>query len=216
MLPKIPKFAATGFAPLNQINYNNELFSPKGYEENLKYFQYLRGIYESIYMLWEKSRGRSVPDAQVYEETEKGIRELILGVSYILEKERDWRPLKSSLERVKEDFEGARMHAAAPDYPLALIFQSYALIKLHSILSTLSRGKKKFSSTSKVAYGYDTSGEIHEENGGQNIRDTANPQDHHETTHNPANSLVDVEADRDFPELAAKKHQPNIFQTPRE
>jgi hypothetical protein len=39
----------------------------------------------------------------------------------------------------------------------------------------------------------------------ENINDTAQPQDHHETPDNPLNCMRDVEAERDFPSLSSFK-----------
>jgi hypothetical protein len=66
----------------------------------------------------------------------------------------------------------------------------------------------------KTAYNYDPSGEIQEGSGSradqENIADTANPREGHETPRNLANLLHDSEAERDFPQLIEKK-KPNIL-----
>lgn len=65
----------------------------------------------------------------------------------------------------------------------------------------------------KKAYGQDISGEVFEGSGEmanrenqENINDTANPKDHHETPQNPANQMHDVDADKEFPQLAEQKN----------
>ena len=56
----------------------------------------------------------------------------------------------------------------------------------------------------KTAYGYDISGEVFEGSGPiaeqQNLNDTSQPQDHHETPSNPGNMVLDTEAEKEFPE----------------
>jgi len=70
----------------------------------------------------------------------------------------------------------------------------------------------KFLQPKKRAYGYDISGEVTEGSGEianrenqKNVEDTAQPQDHHQTPPNPANLMRDVDADKQFPELAQYK-----------
>jgi hypothetical protein len=57
----------------------------------------------------------------------------------------------------------------------------------------------------KKAYGLDISGETLEGSGPiaqqENLNDTAQPQDHHETPRNPANMSMDTDAEKEFPEL---------------
>ena len=52
----------------------------------------------------------------------------------------------------------------------------------------------------KVGYGYDQSGEVLDKQQ-QNIEDTSEPQDHHETEHNAVNLSTDAQAVKDFPTL---------------
>jgi hypothetical protein len=62
--------------------------------------------------------------------------------------------------------------------------------------------------TKKTAYGYDISGEVMEGSGPvaqqENLNDTAQPQDHHETPRNPNNFVMDTEAVEEFPELEGR------------
>jgi hypothetical protein len=63
----------------------------------------------------------------------------------------------------------------------------------------------------KRAYGLDQMGEVHEMGGQgkndsqENIEDTAEPQDHHMTPPNPVNTMVDTEAQREFPGLQGRR-----------
>lgn len=52
----------------------------------------------------------------------------------------------------------------------------------------------------KLSYGYDQTGEIMD-NQQKNVEDTAQPQDKHETPHNPVNLSTDAQAEKDFPGL---------------
>jgi len=64
----------------------------------------------------------------------------------------------------------------------------------------------------KLAYGYDVGGEVYEGSGPIaeeiNLRDTQEPQDHHETPHRSlVNMVTDNEAKEQFPELQGRGEQ---------
>lgn len=70
--------------------------------------------------------------------------------------------------------------------------------------------------TNKTAYGYDISGEVYEGSGPiaqehnqtqKNLRDTAEPQDKHQTPKNPINFARDSDAEKQFPELKDRNNQ---------
>jgi len=71
---------------------------------------------------------------------------------------------------------------------------------------------------SKKAYGYDIADEVTEGSGPraeqENLDDTMEPQDHHETPRNPANMAMDTEAEQEFPNL--KDNTIQRFLSPRQ
>ena len=67
----------------------------------------------------------------------------------------------------------------------------------------------------KFAYGYDVSGEVNE-GGGTSGKDNAlsdlgSPDKQHMTPSNPANVMLDSEAEKEFPELIQKKEERVIW-----
>jgi hypothetical protein len=128
--------------------------------------------------------------------------------------------VKLQMTNARHDFEISVMYANSGDYASGVLYQSYSLTKIHTVLETMTRSASKptreriSSFNEKTAYGYDISGEVFEGSTGlanqenqKNINDTAQPQDHHETPPNPANLTRDVDADKEFPELEEFKNK---------
>ena len=142
-----------------------------------------------------------------YESAHGELKRLAEGLAASLPQEE--QSLRRTVESAKEDIKSADENAAIQDYWLATAFQLYALQKLRGILGS--------SGESKLAYGYDISGELGEIFHGsedianrenqKNIDDTAQPFEQHETPKNPVNLTRDYEAERDFQSLRDFKNK---------
>jgi hypothetical protein len=156
-------------------------------------------------------------DQDLYGKTEPLLRELILGMSDISKQRTMRMDVFKAVENAQHDFETAGSYAKAGDFALATVYQSYSLMRLHKLLDSLTSEANK-SASRKLGYGYDTSGEQNEGGGtsgqGQNLWDTGNSPKKDRTPQNPANMLVDADAETDFPELREFKHK-HVYWPPR-
>ena len=142
-----------------------------------------------------------------YESAHGGLKRLVEGLAASLPQ--NGQALRRTMESAKEDMRSADDSAAVQDHWLATAFQLYALQRLRRILGP--------SGESKLAYGYDISGELGEIFHGsedianrenqKNIDDTAQPFEQHETPKNPANLTRDYAAERDFQSLRDFKNK---------
>jgi len=238
VLTRLPirKLAASPVAPLQTPpRWRSELLMSQGtWPQDVNY---LRDTYMDIYAIWEKNQpftyktdeqGNRVvdetndnpeQDKQMYAKTEPLLRELILGMEDV-SKQMTMRPdVLRATETAKHHFETAESYGRIGDYSMATVYQSYALMKLAKLLDGLTlQANKETVNRSKLGYGYDTSGEVF--NGGgtsgndRHLWDTGNSPKNDKTVKNPANLLVDAEAETDFPELAKFKHK-HIYWPPR-
>ena len=225
--PPIPKLAASAVAPLrSQINFNNQLLrNGETWQTDVKY---LRDTYDFIYEAWDRLKDPQHTEA-LYKVTEPGIRELLLGLIDVV----GGFPNRADLERVlngaKDDFEMSLMHSRSPDYEMGAIYQSYALMKIHSLLETLSREathqdrqrqekmRGQRVSSRKTAYGKDISGETQEYGGSESIANEQNQENQNNLDdtaqswnlpdESNSNRLTDSQAEKDFPELVPFKHK---------
>jgi hypothetical protein len=211
--PSIPKLAASSpISPLkSKTDFRNELLrSGVNWPQDVKY---LRDTYTDIYMLWGTLTAPE-QDKSLFDQTVPKLQELLAGLEAVAKEIPETKFVHQDSHKAKHDFEVARMYANTGDYAMAVVYQSYCIVKVHKVLTLLTQlGSRKLSSfMRKKGYGYDTSGEIQEGSGSnadqKNINDTANPQDQHSTPSNPLNAMRDVEAEQQFPEL---KKKPNIF-----
>lgn len=222
----IKKLAASPVMPLKSApRFKNDLLrSDMGWAQRINY---LREIYMEVYVAWEANQpftheedaegNRQVSevkydpemDKELFSKTEPLLRELILGASDISKQRTMRMDVYKAVENAEHDFGTASSYAKAGDYAMATVYQSYALMKLHNLLDGLTSEANKGSR--KLGYGYDTSGEAGEKGGtsGQDnhLWDTGNGSSKNRTPHNPANQMVDAEAEIDFPELRELKHK---------
>ena len=210
MKNRIQKLAASPVLPLeSKFQYDNQLLHGQSWPEDVKW---LRDTYEDVALLWDELKEPS-QDQLLYTRSAPKIDELVVGLSDVTKQVSSWLPLAGRLVRnAHHDYEISVRYAQSKDFSSATLYQTYALTKLHNVLEMLTNASREPSrnrfSSAKKAYGYDISGEIFEGSGElanrenqTNLKDTAQPQDHHETGTNPANTLHDVDADKEFPRL---------------
>jgi hypothetical protein len=103
------------------------------------------------------------------------------------------------------DFDTASMYAHSGNWKKAGQYIGHALSKIAEKIE-------------KLGYGYDVSGEVQGGGGtsgeGRHLWDTGNSPKHDHTQKNPANMMVDAEAETDYPELAKLKHH-RVYWPPR-
>jgi hypothetical protein len=214
---KIAKLAASPVPALvSKPRFRNDLLLDQTWPQDVNY---LRDTYNDIADIWEVVKDPS-QDEELYRRTEPRLQELVGGLEDVSKQVHQMPFVSRFMTNARHDFEIASMYAHSTDFASAVLYQSYSLVKIHYVLESLTReGSKtprnRFSSfNDKKAYGYDISGEVFEGSGEianrenqTNINDTAQPQDHHETGVNPANVTHDTDADKEFPELAERKHK---------
>jgi len=217
---KIAKLAASPVPALvSKPTFKNELLHDQTWPQDVNW---LRDTYNDVAGLWETMKDPS-QDTELYHRTEPRLQELVGSLEDVARQLRQMPAITRLLTNARHDFEISAMYGKAKDFASALLYQSYALVKVHDVLETLTRlasktPRERFSSVvEKTAYGYDISGEVGEVSNGsadianrenqKNINDTAQPQDHHETGVNPANVTHDTDADKEFPELAERRHK---------
>lgn len=205
MPTSIPKLAASAVAPLRS-QFRNDLLRSDSAQE----ISYLRDLYTEIHMHWE-STTKADEEKELFLATEEQLRELLLGLQKVVRGVRN-PEIHQEAHNAQHDFEVAALYAEQ-DITSALEYQSHALNKVHNALESLTTELSDGHKASKLAYGYDVSGEVFEGSGPmaqeenqKHIDDTAQPQDQHNTPSNPANKMVDVEAENEFPALREFKH----------
>jgi hypothetical protein len=163
---------------------------------------YLRSLYDKVNSLWNTDG----PDGPLYDAAEPRVRELLVGLSGIAEEMPDRPDLGRMVRNAEHDFEVAAKHKAGAELELAVRFLAYSLLKVGQVLDGLARLAR-----SKTAYGYDITGEVMEpgeqESRSPNLWDQGNSPKLDRTPSNPANALVDPEAEEEFPELKEEKHK---------
>jgi len=206
----IAKLAASAVAPLQTTpQFSNALLqSGVSWPQDVNY---LRDTYMEIYAVWDRLKDPE-QDQELYTQTEPHLRELVLGLEDVSKELSIRRDIARDVTNAHHDFDIAGSYGRAGDYGMATVYQSYAMMKLHRVLDTLTLdANKKRGSQQKLAYGYDTSGEVHEEggtSGNDNAQDDLgnNPKFEH-TPPNPVAVAQDFEAEEEFPELAEIKHK---------
>jgi len=227
----IQKLAASPVTPLNTRFKSELLHHGVDWQQDVNY---LRDTYMEIYALWEATQpftheedaegNRMVSetkyepeqDQKLYQETEPLLRELILGLQGISRQRTMRTDVMRASENAQHDFETASSYAKAGDWAMATLYQSYALMKMHQLLDSLTLEVNY--QARKLGYGYDVSGE-QGEGGGTNgddrhLWDTGNGSKKDRTPKNPANLMVDAEAESDYPELQKMKHH-RVYWPPR-
>jgi hypothetical protein len=213
MRPPIPKLAASAVAPLQTVpRFQSELLrSGATWPQEVNY---LRDTYGEIFALWESLKAPG-DDKRLYEQTEPLLRELLLGISKQLSTRID---IYKATQQAQYNFETASSYARAGDYAVALIYDSYSLMKLHRLLDGLTAEANRKQGSRKLGYGYDSSGEQGESGGtsgnDRHLWDSSGSPKHDHTSMNPANMLFDVEAEADYKELAEFKHK-RVYWPPR-
>lgn len=220
----IPKLAASPAPPLESQFKSELLHHGVNWQQDINY---MRDIYLEIHAIWEtvqpftydtdqegnrqvsENKYDPTQDQQLYEKTEPLLRELILGMNDISKHMTTRSDVYKATELAQQHFDTAESYARIGDAAIATVYQSYALVKMHNLLDTLSREVNMQSR--KVGYGYDTSGEVHEQGGtsgnDRHLWDTGNSPKHDHTQNNPANMMIDAEAESDYKELAEFKHK---------
>jgi len=205
----IAKLAASAVAPLQTTpQFSNALLqSGVSWPQDVNY---LRDTYMEIYAVWDRLK-EPEQDQELYTQTESHLRELVLGLEDVSKELSTRRDIARDVTNAHHDFDVAGSYGKAGDYSMATVYQSYAMMKLHRVLDTLTLDANKKRGSQKLAYGYDTSGEVHEEggtSGNDNAQDDLgnNPKFDH-TPPNPVAVAQDFEAEEEFPELAEIKHK---------
>ena len=217
MPPRIPmrKLAVTVMPPLSTTpRFRSELLrSGATWPQDVNY---LRDTYAEAYGLWDASPAGDeydpAKDRALYSATEPLLREMLTGLSDVSGQLTGRADVYRASRQAQYDFDTASMYAKAGDWAMATTYQSYALLKVCRLLDGLtSLANKKAAAARKLGYGYDTSGEVHEQGGtsgdDRHLWDTGNSPKFDKTPMNPANCLVDSAAEADFPELAKFKHK---------
>src|SRR5271157_3891141 len=163
------------------------------WEQDLRY---LSDLYSQIASEWEMGQEQG---EELYHSTEPKLRELLLVLRSIAD-------VAPGTQKALQDFEKAVTHASSDDYETANQYLSGALTSIHNQIDSLSK-----TGSSKLAYGYDVSGEVQRGGGtsgeGRHLWDTGNSPKHDHTSQNPANMMFDAEAESDYPELRKLKHK---------
>ena len=220
----IPKLSAAGVAPLQVApRFTSDLLrSGLTWPQDVNY---LRDIYMEVFSIWEsydksthvidEEGNKSVSDPgyapeddkRLFDETEPKLRELLLGLDDVSQQVSNRPDVARMVENARHDFNIAGSHAKGEDYAMATMYLSYSLTRLHRVLDGLTALANK----RKTAHGYDISGEVFEpgemESRSPNLWDQGNSPKMDRTTNNPANRMVDAEAESDYPELKEFKHK---------
>jgi hypothetical protein len=213
----IPKLAAAAVPALQAVpKFRSELLqSGARWPQDINY---LRDTYSDIYQLWlahETQPGKAYnpeEDKRLYQGTEAKLRELVLGLEDVSKELARRSDVFRMSQNAKHDFATSNSLAKAGDYALATVYQSYALFKVHSLLDGLTREASR-KPPAHLAYGYDVSGETgdtgEQDSRSPNLWDQANAPKFDHTSQNPANQMVDAEAENNFPELQSKHRRVN-------
>lgn len=170
---------------------------------------YLRDVYSEIRDAWEQSGSDPAADEQLYKATEPKLNDLINGLIECIAQIPDRRSLNQEIQIAGSGQMTARAAASAGNWAQATTYQANALVKVRSILDTLTRIASKnvhqfVSSLTKKAYGYNQDGTVNEPGSGNPQHDsgkgnTRNPNDDDK---HPENLITDGAALKEFPELA--------------
>lgn len=216
----IPKLAAAAVPALQTApRFQSELLrSGVTWPQDVNY---LRDTYLEIYQLWTTHETNPevaydpAKDKALFRQTEPKLRELLLGLTDVSKALSMRMDVIRSVENARYDFETAESYGRAGDFAMATVYQSYALTKIHSLLDGLTREANKKKSHRVLAYGYDITGETMEpgeqESRSPNLWDEGNSPKLDRTPHNPANAVIDPEAETDFPEDLEHRHQHVIW-----
>jgi hypothetical protein len=206
----ISKLAASAVAPLQTSpRFTNDLLqSGANWPQDVNY---LRDTYMEIYDLWERLK-EPVQDVELFQETAPKLRELLLGLGDVSKELSMRRDIARDVTNAQHDFDIAESYSKAGDFGMGTVYQSYAMMKTHRILDTLTLdANKKRGSRRKLGYGYDVSGEVFERGGtdgkSPELDDLGNSPKFDKTPPNPVAVAQDYEAEEDFPELAEIKHK---------
>jgi len=202
----IAKLSTSGIAPLQTPpRFQNELLQPNAAWP--KQINYLRGVYGEIFLLWKTDS----TDEQLFAETEPKFRELIVGLDEVAKDVPNRPDMFRMLQNARRDFEAAVQYAAEKNYKHATTYVSYSLLKISGILDGLTALANKKGGKHVTAYGYDITGEVMEpgerESRSPNLWDQGNSPKFDRTAPNPANQLVDADAENDYPTLKEFKHK---------
>jgi len=206
----ISKLAASAVTPLQVApRFTNDLLqSGATWPQDVKY---LRDTYTEVYDTWDRLK-EPEQDAELFRATEPLLRELLLGLENVSKELSTRTDILRDVTNAGHDLNTAQSYGRAGDFGIGTIYQSYCAMKLHRVLDALTLdANKKRGSQRKLGYGYDTSGEVHEEggtSGNDNAQDDLgnNPKFEH-TPPNPVAVAQDYEAEEEFPELAEIKHK---------
>lgn len=209
MRQPVLKLAASAIPALVRPFKNELLNSEVTWPQDVNY---LRDTYNTVRDLFDKYT-KPEEDKTLFEAAKVQIQELVAGLEDVAKVFKHQKHIQKWLGDARNTAEMAMLHAKGGDYANAVIYQSYALGKFHTLLEALTSAARKrtfagrTSSLFKKAYGYDVSGEVHDGSGSiaqqenKTLEDTAQPSDHHETGTNPANSMRDADAEKEFPDL---------------
>jgi len=198
----IPNLVAPVATPTTAPRFRSALLAATPKPGLVQEVRDLSRIYADIAMEWRET----TDDESRYQSAEERIRELLLGAKGIAD-QLSRRDLQREVEFAFHDFDTAVLYSGS-DLAMTNMYISYALLKIHGIIESASQevGRK-----SKLGYGYDISGEVQRGGGtsgeGRHLWDTGNSPKHDHTQNNPANMLIDAEAESDYPELAKFKHK---------
>src|SRR5271170_2478815 len=162
----IPKIAASAVAPLTVTpNFSNALLNPaSNWPQDVNY---LRDTYATIYEIWERLKEPN-QDQELYSETDPHLRELLVGLTDVSKELSLRTDIARDVTNALHDADVATSYGNAGDFGMATVYQAYSLTKLHRTLSSLIleiNASRKRGSVDKLAYGYDTSGEVQESGG---------------------------------------------------
>ena len=155
-------------------------------------------------VVWRELSPEDKNDRAAYLACKNKLDVLLQGITHLIPKTE--RKLHNSVWGAKTDLRAANDYVRSGDYGMATIWQHSALGQLRYVLTVLHR--------KKLAYGYDTSGEMGEIFDGsaplankenQNQRDENKPEEQEETAHNPTVLTRDYDAEQDFNFLREKK-----------
>jgi hypothetical protein len=211
----IPKLAAAAVPALQVApRFNSQLLqSGATWPQDVNY---LRDAYVDVFQLWSMHETNPEVaynpenDKALFTETASKLRELILGLEGVSRDLTRRTDVFRAVEHSRYDFETAETYARAGDWAMATVYQSYALLKIHRLLDGLTREANSKRGKVVQAAGYDVSGEVMEpgeqESRSPNLWDNGNSPKLNRTPLNPANQMVDSEAENEFGEELEHKH----------
>jgi len=205
MLPHLTKLAASQLYPLkSNPQYLNDLLQRKD-QSWPQDVLYLRDTYEDIVNVWNEN---TEDDEALYKKTAPKLEELITGLKDVSHQRSGRRDLFRAVELAGYDYQTSLLYSDIKDYTIAVIYQSYAIDIVFNLLESLTREGKGIKASFLIkGYGYDIGADSDQGGNQTHLYDTAQPSDGHTTPKPAANTAVDVDAEKQFPELAQKKHE---------